>query len=87
MMICPARYHVLIPRLLFLRTGRLSLLLTLESNSAVSVSVSSGGKQLASASWDKTVKLLDASSVALLHPFKVNPVIETLSFSNDGTVL
>jgi len=42
---------------------------------------------LASASNDRTVQLWDAGTGAALETFKVDAVIETLSFSDDGRSL
>ena len=40
---------------------------------------------LASASYDKTVKLWDAGTGAVQQTLKANAAIQTLSFSDDGT--
>ena len=45
------------------------------------------GKLLASASFDRTVKLWDAGSGAELQTLEVGAFIQTLLFSDDGTFL
>jgi WD40 repeat protein len=51
------------------------------------MAISPDSKLLALASWDKTVKLWDTKSGATLETLKVDKVIRTLSFSDDGTFL
>jgi hypothetical protein len=45
------------------------------------------GKVLASASYNKTVKLWEAGTGTELHTHRVEAVVSTLSFSNDGVLL
>jgi WD40 repeat protein len=45
------------------------------------------GKPLASASYDGTVKLWDASLRAILQILEVSAIVQTLSFSDNGTFI
>ena len=57
----------------------------LSSNSVVSVCFSSDGKQIASGSWDETVKIWNASSGELQSTLDVDGSISSLDFSPCGT--
>jgi WD40 repeat protein len=52
-----------------------------------SVAFSPNSKLLASTSGEATVKLWDARSGAALQTFKVDAVVQTLSFSDDKTYI
>lgn len=45
------------------------------------------GKLLVSASYDRTVKLWDASLGAILQTLEVSAIVQTLSFSDNGTFI
>lgn len=64
-----------------------ALLQTLEGHSreVSAVALSPDGKTLASASINTMVKVWDTGSGALLQTLNIDTLIETLSFSNDGT--
>ena len=57
----------------------------LSSNYVVSVCFSSDGKQIASGSWDKTVKIWNASSGELQSTLDVDGQVSSLDFSPCGT--
>ena len=57
----------------------------LSSDRVVSVCFSSDGKQIASGSWDYTVKIWNASSGELQSTLNVDGVVSSLDFSPCGT--
>ncbi|KAF1816011.1 WD40 repeat-like protein [Eremomyces bilateralis CBS 781.70] len=57
------------------------------SGTITAMAFSPDGKTLALASGDGTARLWDAGSGAVLQTLEVGAVLETLSFSNDGTSL
>jgi WD40 repeat protein len=69
--------------------GTGAVLQTLEGHSGwvSAVAFSPDGKVLVSGSSDETVKLWDAGTGAVLQTLKVGAVVQTVSFSEDGTFL
>ena len=55
------------------------------SNNVVSVCFSSDGKQIASGSWDTTVKIWNASSGELQSTLRVDGLVSSLDFSPCGS--
>jgi roadblock/LC7 domain-containing protein len=68
-------------------TGAVLQTLEGQSEDATAVAFSPDGKLLASASIYRTVKLWDTSTGSVLQTLKVDAVVQTLSFSDDGTSL
>ena len=59
----------------------------LSSKRVVSVCFSSDGKQIASGSWDKTVKIWNASSGELQSTLRGDKQVNCVAFSPDGDML
>ena len=59
----------------------------MSSNNVVSVCFSSDGKQIASGSWDNTVKIWNASSGELQSTLRGDKAVHCVSFSPDGDML
>ena len=65
------------------------LLQTLEGHTSAvsSVAFSAAGDRLASASWDKTVRVWDAKTSQLLHTLKGTGWVQTIAFLSGGSCL